>query len=1200
MYKSLPLLCALLWILVSTGYSQENVVLGDFDTVDPTVLLTGSLGGSGKLDKTDNPSKSGINTSDKVGKITSNDKNQYEYFRIASPADTYTSFSMKVFSSATFKIGIKFVANGVDTWKYVDYSTANEWQELSFDLSAYSGQGYTFFSILPDIWGSQVFDAYFDDMFVVKPTSTQLETLLGDYDQLVPMYTEANSLGGSGKVDVTDNPSSVAPNTSAKVGMVMTNTKNQYEFFRLKTPDDLAEKFSFLVYAEKTFLLAIKVNETVFYKNYTEAGKWQQIETDLTALKGSSYTNILVMPDAGGTTEFNIYFDDFKLTRQVQVVPGSYSEVVYAQTTLADYDKSKLENVTSWQIGGSKTVVTAPNPVKSGINTSDSCGFFTLSVQNMQCVTFTPATSDFDILSMKVLGQKQLSNINLKIEGLGNVIDGKYQTSKSGWQEITWDLSAYKGKYTKLSVFPNLYIVGTEEIGLYFDDVAICKKKKIFVPGDDDVTIANIFGEGMVVQQKAKVKVWGTVKNGFSVVVKTSWGDSVTAVVDGEKWVAELNTPQASQSSYTMTLYKSKSGSAASKLLTYENVLVGEVWLASGQSNMSMTMTDAGYTDLIASLNEKNIRIFTVDQISSASPLSICSGSWKAVEPANTGSFSAAACFFAKALSDSLKVPVGIINASYGSSSCQAWASSTVFESNAELSDYFVDKAKSTLEYHYPALLFNGMLNPVIPYALGGFIWYQGEANYNSLGYYARLQKAMVDDWRVKWGIQDAPFYFVQVAPYLLNGAGQGGPSPYMSAYALFRDEQAQTLDLLDHSGMVVTLDAGDPTSIHPKNKKVVGDRLATYALAEKYGLNMGQYKSPQYESVAFDGNQAVVTFKAKTLGNELMMKKDDRYTSETLTDFWIAGSDKIFHKGSATIEGNTVRVSSTRVSAPVAVRFAYYDCAEPNLFDGNGLPVASFRTDNWNEKDVRFREFKLYGTVSDYDSLTVWPSNIWGNLGYSLVANPKKDGLNQSEQVVKVSNGAFGYEGFSFKTYAKIDPEFAQFLAFNVYADDAAALSTFTIKLEDSQGIIASQQFDLSSVYTEAGKWQTVRVDLPVFGLPCYDVITLIPNIWTAKESSFYLDNIVLWNDQHDNPTQSGQFKKADNKLSVYPNPVNDRLFFSGVNIDGQSWSLSDLSGKIIQKGLAESNNAIDVSTLKPAVYIFRLGNHTQKLIRK
>jgi len=451
---------------------------------------------------------------------------------------------------------------------------------------------------------------------------------------------------------------------------------------------------------------------------------------------------------------------------------------------------------------------------------------------------------------------------------------------------------------------------------------------------------ASIFTDHMVLQQQSKVAIWGWAKASTKVKIKTSWNKqnySVTADNDG-KWKVKVATPIAGGP------YQIEFSDGEKLVLT--DILIGEVWFCSGQSNMEMPMKGfksqpvIGSNERILKSGNKNIRLYTVPRSSITERQENSKPSpWKSANPETVSNFSATAYFFGSLLNEMLNVPIGLINDSYGGSTIEAWMSP---EELKAFHDVKIPLKGDTIKEvsRTPTTLYNGMLYPVIGYGIKGVIWYQGESNYERPDQYENLFPAMVSSWRKNWETGEFPFYYAQIAPY---NYAQLPPKQAGERYnsAFLRDAQRKSLTKIPNSGMAVLMDIGEEKSIHPANKKQGGERLAYMALAQTYGLKGFGAFSPTYESLMIDKDKAVIKF--QNVPNGLTAFGKD------LTLFEMAGADKKFYPAKAVVTGSSVTVTAAQVKNPVAVRYAFRDFVTGDLFGNDGLPVSSFRTDDWD-----------------------------------------------------------------------------------------------------------------------------------------------------------------------------------------------------------------------------------------------------------
>jgi len=455
-----------------------------------------------------------------------------------------------------------------------------------------------------------------------------------------------------------------------------------------------------------------------------------------------------------------------------------------------------------------------------------------------------------------------------------------------------------------------------------------------------EVKLPALISSNMVLQRNTTVQLWGWADAGEKISIKASWlNEGIELEADPEgAWRAELKTTN-SREPQTLSLKDSDSE------LILENILFGEVWLCSGQSNMWQPVKGYngqptfGTNRAVAHARNSNLRLFTVANMGSKKPETAVGKytAWAEASPDNVADFSAVAYYFGQQLQEILDVPVGMIHTSWGGSSVEAWISKEAISPYRQIDLDTVDISKGT--NHIPSALYNAMIHPLLPYTIKGALWYQGESNRMEPEKYTRLFPAMVKDWRSRWGIGDFPFYYVQIAPFWYNNL-DAFATPENSAF--IREAQLKCLDLIPNSGMAVTLDIGDAYFIHPPEKQEVAERLLYAALNQTYGNTAVDGASPVYESLEQKDNGLLLKFKNAETG---------LYAYEGLEDFEIAGADRVFYPATASIVNRrNVFVESDRVANPVAVRYAWRNWVKGTLFDTNLLPASSFRTDDWDD----------------------------------------------------------------------------------------------------------------------------------------------------------------------------------------------------------------------------------------------------------
>ncbi len=483
------------------------------------------------------------------------------------------------------------------------------------------------------------------------------------------------------------------------------------------------------------------------------------------------------------------------------------------------------------------------------------------------------------------------------------------------------------------------------------------------------VTLAPPFTAHMVLQRDVPIPIFGTAAPAETVTVTFAGESAATQARANGQWRLDLPALPASSESRTLTV----TASASPGPVSLDDVLVGEVWLASGQSNMDFTVSKkvkyfAGVANEeaeIAAASHPLIRMFTGAPVRALEPQAALPGEWLVCSPQTVPAFSAVAYLFARDLQDRLHVPVGILTLAYGASTAEAWIGRPALLADPDLKpmvERFDDRVKAfrslppapaaesrsedvnaappkkksgpkdpVQDQHNPTVLFNGMIAPIVPYAIRGFIWYQGESVVGGAAgraLYPKVQATLVTEWRQLWQQENLPFYIVQLA-----GQDAGSNNPWI------REAQATILQL-PRTGMAVAADIGEAKNVHPKNKQDVADRLSRIALAQAYGLPI-ESSGPVYQSFAIEG--ATIRLRFSHVAGGLVAK------GGPLMCFSVAGTDHAFVPAKADISGETVVVSAPGITSPVAVRYAWVNYPNGcNLFNQAGLPAAPFRTDTW------------------------------------------------------------------------------------------------------------------------------------------------------------------------------------------------------------------------------------------------------------
>lgn len=477
-------------------------------------------------------------------------------------------------------------------------------------------------------------------------------------------------------------------------------------------------------------------------------------------------------------------------------------------------------------------------------------------------------------------------------------------------------------------------------------------------------TLASVLQNDMVVQQAKPFKLWGTAPAGDAVTITADWNKKAVVVrADAKgKWSGLIPVPAAAPGNFdehTLGI------SHKNDTMRLSNILIGEVWLCSGQSNMDMELKAAlpwlrgviDYEKEIASADYPAIRFINIENHFSKQPVTNIKGKWKVCSPQTAGELSGVAYYFGRELAATLQVPVGLVVSSFGGSAAQAWTGRSALEADPALKEKYLDPydnspqaaesldSVKTLEKLFevlarPSLLYNAMIYPIQNLSIRGFLWYQGESNKQDGSIYTRLSRAMLKGWREDFGQGDLPFYYVQMTPY--NWEENDSTATY---YARLREAQDAMLEVRN-TGMAVTMDIGEVDNIHPRNKKDVGVRLLRIALNQTYNLKHIVYMGPRFKGFEVIHDTVKISFVPQSIGSGLTTtdKKPPRH-------FYLAGEDKIFHEAAARIvDGHQVWVHSDKVKKPVAVRYAFTNYPVTNFANKENLPAMPFRTDNWDK----------------------------------------------------------------------------------------------------------------------------------------------------------------------------------------------------------------------------------------------------------
>lgn len=445
------------------------------------------------------------------------------------------------------------------------------------------------------------------------------------------------------------------------------------------------------------------------------------------------------------------------------------------------------------------------------------------------------------------------------------------------------------------------------------------------------IRLPAVIGSNMVLQRQSEAALWGKANANAKVTVLTSWNKKTyTAKADANgSWKVKVQTPAAG-GPYEITI-------SDGTPVRLENILIGEVWLCSGQSNMEMPVK--GFknqpilhsADILMEADNPQIRLFNVPRKTSRTPQFTCNASWQVSNAESAAGFSAVGYQFAKMLQEKLKVPVGIIETTWGGTVIEAWMDEQALQPfAAEIKIPAADVQKP--DRNDATALYNGMVTPLTGYGIKGMLWYQGEANRTRPAQYRKLMPAMVKSWRTTWDCGEWPFYYVQIAPFAYdNDKGEAG---------LLREAQLKAMQEIPNAGMAVSMDVGTENNIHPPDKTIIAKRLLYWALAKTYGYKGIPCEGPVYKSMTVSVDTVKLTFDHAANGLATFGKP--------LSDFEVAGEDKVFHPAKAWITGSGIYVKSAEVKNPVAVRYAFGAWLVGTLFNTEGLPASSFRTDEW------------------------------------------------------------------------------------------------------------------------------------------------------------------------------------------------------------------------------------------------------------
>ncbi len=451
------------------------------------------------------------------------------------------------------------------------------------------------------------------------------------------------------------------------------------------------------------------------------------------------------------------------------------------------------------------------------------------------------------------------------------------------------------------------------------------------------IELPSVFGDNMVLQQRQKVSIWGKDVPNTSIVITSSWGHTASTISDSKGfWSTTIKTKKGSFAPQNITITGSNSK-------TLKNILIGEVWFCSGQSNMEMPLKGLGKSKVLKAdnylknANNKNIRLFNNARTASISPSFNVNGEWVESDAISANTFSAIGYMFGAKLFEKLNVPIGIIESAWGGTRIESWIP------KEDLLKYKGVKFSNTLpkeqkKQKKPSFLYNAMIHPFKDFTVRGILWYQGESNRSNPESYNSCMKDLIASWRTQWNNKNLPFYFVQIAPFNYvknkNGTKKGAD--------LIREAQFKISQNIPNTGIVITTDAGDCNDIHPSKKEIIAKRLLKMALANQYNVKGLNYESATLKKMSIKNDKVTLRF--------TFQKGDFFIKADNISGFSLASNDKVFHPAKVSFDEDkkTLTIYGKKVNNPVALRYGFEDCFESNLKTNSGLPISVFRTDNW------------------------------------------------------------------------------------------------------------------------------------------------------------------------------------------------------------------------------------------------------------
>jgi len=694
--------------------------------------------------------------------------------------------------------------------------------------------------------------------------------------------------------------------------------------------------------------------------------------------ENGTLTGLNVTKDSSASGEsyvqgFDAPGDTLKVTADIQI-SGSYAVVIRYKTFGGDksnpvyLNKTKVKDCSFKQTDQWKDVIVGPLKLKAGKNE------FSIGVSWGWIAV--------DYISFIGGDGKQVSKVDLSTSTTSSQpcdIPVNFTAVADDAAQYRFEVKKVDGEWKEISKYSSslscVWVPGTAgdyEIkvtarGLsLIDTQAEQTIKYTALPAYENKPLVNqMFGSGMVLQRDIDNAIWGWAKPGTNVTV-TIGTETFTGVsdIDG-KWKIGIGKHSAGEP-YNISVV------AGVETVNITDVLFGDVWLCSGQSNMAFTLKEAAEAaNEIQNSNYPNIRYYTVPMKTSPAPVATMENpeGWKVCSPSTSSNLSAVAYFFARKLNKDLNVPIGVVFSAVGGTKAEEWTSYESLQTMPEYVDSSNEIKTGTADIDIissPTVLYNGMIAPVVPYGLKGVLWYQGESNWGE-STYNKLLPTLISDWRKNFGIKELPFILVQISAY---GTLQSETNIVQNWNGLAEIREAQLKTMLSDKnvGLVVTTDVGDPANIHPTNKQDVGLRAALSAEKKVYNQNI-IYSGPIYKSMVVEGNSIKISF--DSIGSGLMVGLKQGLTPAVevkdgkLTGFAIAGSDNVFYLADAVISGDTVVVSSSKVTNPIAVRFGWADSPVTNLYNKEGLPASTFRTDTTYIRVAEDIPTVLYGDIN-------------------------------------------------------------------------------------------------------------------------------------------------------------------------------------------------------------------------------------------